>query len=774
MRSYPNLKKSIHSGWFEYFYWIFMVVFIVISALGAALYFYFSSLLRNDAIIQNTNTLNQLKNAQEAMLAETNRSISGIVLDSVIINYMEYYYVKDNNMMLAAQSKIETVCDLHNNVDSVYVYYRNDDVVLSSDEGAVKSDRYYDAPFIAELEKIKANTAMARVKSNPDGTQKIDVVSFINTYPILVTNKGPISLVVYNLKSEALQQSMDSIKMSDHSTILITNHDGSIISRKAGNADGVDEFLIDEIKKRNAAASGSVSLSYKGEKFLVSYVNSDSYSWRYIYITPMSAITAKIRFLAVITILFCSLMVVLSLLGSFFVSKKLYSPIKAALALFSPGMPEREVRGNGTALLQTNIDSMLRKNKNLEELLKDYDAYQKNNFLLKLLSNSYEPDEKLADRLTYYQVCLDENGKFVTIEISVDHYNEISAQYSEKQLNMLSIYIRENITGKILEKHKGFFAGEGESNFFLVINFSQMYAAEQIKNELENIVTIIRNLVSRNFHFTFTIGISLPCEGIENLHKSYEEAVMAVNHRLLIGYNNVIFYGNIVENQSEVVCYPFSVEKKILDAVKSGCQGDIFRFLNDFTDTISEMRSEDIELVRYYFLQLFSASVKCFYEIDRSYSAGFMQKEYYTAFFKKETIHEMFALMKSLYSDFLNYMAQLRNERCMDNERESLLSITDFICCHLDSDLSIDLLEEKFSLSAYQLRKLFKDGLGVSPKDYIDGLKMKKAAELLCTTTLTIGKIAENVGYFSIPSFTRAFKTSTGMTPGEYRRNSEQ
>jgi AraC-like DNA-binding protein len=49
-------------------------------------------------------------------------------------------------------------------------------------------------------------------------------------------------------------------------------------------------------------------------------------------------------------------------------------------------------------------------------------------------------------------------------------------------------------------------------------------------------------------------------------------------------------------------------------------------------------------------------------------------------------------------------------------------------------------------------------------------VRLSKAKELLCETTLGIGKIAERVGFECPYYFGRIFKAKTGMTPGEYRQ----
>lgn len=761
-------------SWLEYFYWIFLIIFIAVSVLGASLYLYFSSLLKNEAVLQNNNTLTQLKNAQEAVLAETDRAISSIVMDSIIGNYMDYYNAQDTLLMMAAQNTLDNVESLNDSVDSIYVWYIDSNIILSSDQGAVRFENYDDAAFLKSITQFKVRQNYSRIKNDSLNNRNISIVSFVSAIPIYVTTGKPKALVVFNLKSEALQQTVDSIKLSDRSSILITDQVGKIISQKVGNSDMTDSQVVKEINKFGEQQSGSFVMDVYGENSLVSFMNSDRYDWRYMYITPMSDITKGIRFLGVITILFCSLIMALGLFGSLLLSRKLYSPIQSALAKFSTGSAENQEKVKDTELLQSSIDKMLRKNKSLEELLKDYDSIRRNDFLLNLLELAAEPGERLSERLEYYHLNLDTEGWFVTFIISIDNSQKVCDQYSEKQINMLLLYIRENISDKLFPDYKGFLTEKSNGDFFLTINFPFSSTMEQMKEVSCQTAVLVQSLVSRNMKFTFTIGVSMPCSTIQKLHEGYEQAEMAVNQRLLIGYSHIIYYENLVSKSNDVVDYPFSVEKQILNGIKTGNQEDILKLLNNFKDHIAEIRKEDIELIRYYFLQLLTASVKCFYEIDRSFGTEFMQKEYYAAILKLGTIHEMTILMKNLYTDFLNFMDVLRNTKNRERNREMIQCVGDFVSGNLAQDLSLELLAEKFMVSTYQLRKIFKDELGILPKDFIDDIKMRKAAELLTTTSLKIGSIAEQVGYFSIPSFTHAFKMSKGRTPGEYRQENSK
>ncbi|GAA0123605.1 hypothetical protein UT300018_29230 [Clostridium faecium] len=60
--------------------------------------------------------------------------------------------------------------------------------------------------------------------------------------------------------------------------------------------------------------------------------------------------------------------------------------------------------------------------------------------------------------------------------------------------------------------------------------------------------------------------------------------------------------------------------------------------------------------------------------------------------------------------------------------------------------------------------------MNVSPIEYIQNLRVKKAKELLLNTNLTILQVSQIVGYEHNSSFTRVFKYLEKISPTEFRR----
>ncbi|NRG35085.1 helix-turn-helix domain-containing protein, partial [Niallia circulans] len=64
----------------------------------------------------------------------------------------------------------------------------------------------------------------------------------------------------------------------------------------------------------------------------------------------------------------------------------------------------------------------------------------------------------------------------------------------------------------------------------------------------------------------------------------------------------------------------------------------------------------------------------------------------------------------------------------------------------------------------------FKKVLGITPIQYLTNIRIIKGAELLYQTKYSIEDISVQVGFANANYFTKVFRKSTGITPGEFRK----
>lgn len=105
--------------------------------------------------------------------------------------------------------------------------------------------------------------------------------------------------------------------------------------------------------------------------------------------------------------------------------------------------------------------------------------------------------------------------------------------------------------------------------------------------------------------------------------------------------------------------------------------------------------------------------------------------------------------------------------------QNTLLKSLKYISAHYGEDIRIPFLaaEEHLSVSRYNF--LFKARQGLSPTKYILRLRMTSAADLLCSTDLSVKEIGVMCGYRDAHFFSKTFKAYFGVSPETYRKTGE-
>ncbi len=114
----------------------------------------------------------------------------------------------------------------------------------------------------------------------------------------------------------------------------------------------------------------------------------------------------------------------------------------------------------------------------------------------------------------------------------------------------------------------------------------------------------------------------------------------------------------------------------------------------------------------------------------------------------------------------------IMNHRFSTHQAEthnSVAKVVNYIHNNIDADLSLVRMADLVNYNPAYLSRLFKESMDINLYDYILGMRMNKAVELLLKSNDKIQDIAQAVGYDSSPSFARAFRKYTGKTPSEYR-----
>ena len=96
--------------------------------------------------------------------------------------------------------------------------------------------------------------------------------------------------------------------------------------------------------------------------------------------------------------------------------------------------------------------------------------------------------------------------------------------------------------------------------------------------------------------------------------------------------------------------------------------------------------------------------------------------------------------------------------------------IRSYLDVHYAEPLTLAAIGEALGVSAYHAAHVFKAEMGSSPMQYVMHRRMGEAQTLLMDTNLSVGDIADRLGYSTPWNFSTAFGKCVGMTPSQYRQ----
>lgn len=271
---------------------------------------------------------------------------------------------------------------------------------------------------------------------------------------------------------------------------------------------------------------------------------------------------------------------------------------------------------------------------------------------------------------------------------------------------------------------------------------------------------LVRELKKKT-QISFRIGISAIAP-LEEARVSYKEAVGA----LIMTTGSVAHVDDLPIGCTHEEIYPLDLEKKLFAEVKCGDAAHAVATAESYFDVIEERYGDYLMNIRLKVLEF------VLYAEYLAYNSGGMTYEFRDRadYLPVVMAAEDASFLRKWFADKIGEACRNIGTKAAEKSLGAVEAAKAYIRKNYSKDISLDEVSQEVNISPYYFSKIFKEEVGEGFVEYLTGLRMEKARELLTTTEYSMKEICSMVGYADPNYFSRIFKKNTGVTPTEYKQ----
>ena len=282
-------------------------------------------------------------------------------------------------------------------------------------------------------------------------------------------------------------------------------------------------------------------------------------------------------------------------------------------------------------------------------------------------------------------------------------------------------------------------------------------------DELVGLLESAKDELTAESSLTLTISLDGLTKDIQDISRVYRRVLELRNYRFVLGYNQVIYPGRVMELLPECMTYPDKLAEEILFCMLHGKQKEFTENVQKFLHILEQYTYQPASLLynRLYLDLLFQMQ-----KLNASDKDSYLPGE---IFHTPATLSEGAGILSVIFSQYQERKAaaeQLKDNKHFEHIEESRKYIEEH---YSDYNLSAGTLAEYLGYSTNYFSRIFKLITGFYINDYIRQIRIAKAQELLLNSDMTITAIAEATGFSTPNYFYSIFKKETGLTPAAYR-----
>lgn len=681
-------------------------------------------------------------------LDEMNRTLCLTALNSNEAQSLLYNTQSDSYQLMLLRNRLADSLKSNPFVHSVYLHNRALDTFYST----YKSFHYVDDDFLEKLESGTLTPNLKPVVRAFDG-------SVVLTYGLGELYGSAVDGVAIYL-NVYLDYLMDNLEVFTDSQLLAFDRDGNLINRFANRADVPDEFIEALVREMPERASGEradmMTLRVSSLPLMsATMLYCPQMEWTLVKLTPYNEVfsrTERLRVTIIVVSVFAFTMIIAL---CYLVSRRMYRPIQHMIRQVSDDEPNAIIEDEFAYLSRFYLEmrselSELKRTRQNRMLQADL-AFQK-----LLLQSHLMSRTEISELIEEYGLNLDANRPMRLIMFIADDYAQLPSEFAQESERTLLLFGLRNLLEEAFSLFESFALSCPEDHYLALLVNSEEEAA------LTDGVKTYQRSVLAYFNLPVAVAVSDRIDEAERIADAYAKARALLDERFIHGKDFILRVGEAGTQPPASGADTSELLERLRAFIEEGDADSASREANAFFDLLFQMDAagaltQIIRLQMTFNSALYKLNVRRLEPIDFS-----------------ELMRDVASIKSRTLQEYRTQVLQAIDEMKRDGpEKTRIDSLAGNIRGiiereYADPMLCASSIADELSMSSAHAGRVFRQHTGLTIPEYVNQVRLTKAALWLANSDLTVGDIMLRVGYTNESYFFKLFKARYGVTPRNY------
>lgn len=638
------------------------------------------------------------------------------------------------------------------------IYFKNLELFIGTKSVGVNPEIYYNA------KDISASTKYQKWKENirelKDPVLIADSENGNATGAFTLIQKIPESMMKNNafliskIEKEKIFELLETDRYYPGSYAYVLDQHGEIlgyaVSEELGGKKVTKEQMTEWIAKDDRQ-NGSHTFSTQSDYLGITY-----------YWTVTDSVLLK-NSLHVKQLLFLTYGILLTvfILTAFLFTYRLTRPINLLVERISNRKSKGVTRdGDQYQFLEDVFDNMLDENTKLVQERQEYQDALIRNFFVKLLNGIYISEVEICsakDHVPFifasecYIVALLRLMEFDIIEKE----GECKSGVPFYSMNKVCAVLDENM-----------YAYKTDFDKFAVIFCMN---TEECRDIVEEKIRQIQKIILEEDHLQTLCTVGKSMDICDRIYISYQNALHIMENESIgeIQCERSIVWYKDVQEKYQSYYYPIVEEQRIMNFISAGKIEESRELIHQLFEENYVQRHLEKREKKYFIRSLCTTFLRFSRQVSLQENST---DEYVERMIELINNTQFDQVDEMMFFRIINYYSIRFNNRKNEKQEQLCQSILQRIEENYHNpEFSLQFLADEMKFTENYLSIVFKQGTGENISFYIEKMRMKEAGHLLVNTDMLIKDIADQVGYYNLNTFYKAYKRIYGVTPSQYR-----